>query len=410
LGTTNWSNVEIKQFKNSPTSYLTTLSINNYNVFTYTNSTVWTNGYVMLGYNDPFGGSTGLSVGNPDAAAYFSNLKVVNVPAPVIITQPTNLVVGVGNLATYAVVASFDPAAANTNGQWYFNGVAKAGATNATYSFTVGSTNYGSYAWVVTDGTYTVSSATVTLRPPMFTITTNPVAGFVVTAGVATNLTSMANSFGGVTNYQWQINTTNIPGATGRIYSFTSGPTNYGSFRVIINDGWNFATSTVAVVTPPLPSILSVLPATRAAVLGSSPTFTVTAQTFSGLTNYQWFSNSVSIAGATGRIVTLTNVQAGHFGSLYTVRVSDGTTSVTNLSPVTLTLAIPQTITSPALTGTKFSLGFNTEFGPAYVVDSKTNLTQVNWLPLSTNAGTGGFINVTNTVSGDQGYYRIRLQ
>ena len=411
FGTTNWSNVEIKQLRTGPTNYVITLAINHTTIFTYTNVTVWTNGYLMLGYNDPFGGTGGTSIGSPDAAAYFSNLKVSALAPPLVTTQPTNLIVGFGSNATYTVAATFDPGAANTNGQWYFNGNPIVGATNTSLSFAVSNANYGTYRWQVNDGTYTVFSADATLRPPMFAILTNPVAGYVVAAGIATNLVSAANSFSGATNYQWQINSANIPGATSRIYSFISGPTNYGTFRVIINDGWNFATSTVAVVTPPLPVIVSVLPATRAAVLGGSASFTATANTFSGLTNYQWLSSSASIPGATNRTLSLANVQAGNFGSLYTVRVFDGTTAITSAPPVTLTLAVSQVITSPALNGTKFSLSFNTEFGPFYVVDAKTNLLDAAWIPVSTNAGTGGSINVTNTISnGSEGYYRIRLQ
>ena len=88
----DWSDVEIKQINN-----VVTLSIDKLNVFNYTNTTVWKSGYIMLGYNDPFGGSTGGSIGNPDAAAYFSNLRVVSLTAPVItsigITSKTNVLI-----------------------------------------------------------------------------------------------------------------------------------------------------------------------------------------------------------------------------------------------------------------------------------------------------------------------------
>ena len=69
---TTWSDVEIKQQNN-----VVTMSINHTAIFTYTNATVWTNGYLMLGYADPFGNS----VGFPEAGAYFANLQVVQLPA-----------------------------------------------------------------------------------------------------------------------------------------------------------------------------------------------------------------------------------------------------------------------------------------------------------------------------------------
>jgi len=400
--TNAWADVEIKTVKN-----YVTLSINKSVIFTYTNNSVWTNGTLMLGYDDPYS-----SLGGADGAAYFSNLKVVRLASPLVMTQPTNLIVGAGSNATFSVVASFDSSSTATNGQWTFNGANIVGATNATYTIAaVAYANYGTYAWTVNDGNYTVTSTNATLRPPSFVITTNPVASLSVAAGTAASLSVAASTYSGVTNYQWQFNSANRTNVTSRIYGFTAGPTNYGSFRAIVNDGWNYVTSSVAVVTPPAPSIVSVLPATRAGVLGGSAAFTVTALSYSGVTNYQWLSNSVSLTGATNSTVTLTSLQTGNFGSLYTVRVSDGTTTLTSSPAVALTVAVSQPISSPGLNGSKFSLSFNTEVGPSYVIDTTTNLAPANWVPVSTNAGTGGLISVTNAISStSQGFYRVRLQ
>ena len=75
LGYTNaWADVEIKQINNIVTMY-----INKQSMFVYTNGTVWQSGVLMLGYNDPFS-----SVGAPDGAVYFSNLRVVQLGPPVI--------------------------------------------------------------------------------------------------------------------------------------------------------------------------------------------------------------------------------------------------------------------------------------------------------------------------------------
>ena len=72
----NWADVEIKQLNN-----IVTLSIDKSPVFVYTNTTTFTNGTLMLGYNDPFS-----SVGSGDGAVYYSNLRVVSL-ASAIITQ-----------------------------------------------------------------------------------------------------------------------------------------------------------------------------------------------------------------------------------------------------------------------------------------------------------------------------------
>ena len=90
--------------------------------------------------------------------------------------------------------------------------------------------------------------------------------------------------------------------------------------------------------------------------------------------------------------------------------MSDGTTSITSSPPATLTAALSPNISSPGLVGANFKLSFGTELGVNYVVESKTNLLQPAWIPVKTNAGTGGAISVTNATSGAQGFFHVRLQ
>jgi hypothetical protein len=403
-GYTNaWADVEIKTVNKK-----VTLSINKTTIFTYTNTTVWTNGTVMLGYEDPFS-----SIGAVDGSVYYSDLKVVRLAAPLLTLQPANVIAAAGSTTNFSVAVAYDSSAANTNGQWLLNGVAIAGATNNTYSFTVSSASYGTYSWTNFDGNYTLVSSNATLRPPVFTIVTNPIASIVVAAGTVTNLISAANSFSGVTNYNWQLSSTNLTSAasSNRIFSLTAAFAAYGTYRVVVNDGWNFVTSSVVVVTPPAPSVL-VPPSSRAAIVGSSPSLTVTPSTFSGVTNYQWLLASVPVSaavGGTSRTLTLTNIQPVSFGS-YTVRVNDGFTSVTSSPAALVTVAVSPAITSPSIVSGGFKLSLNTEIGPDYVTEFKTNLLQASWIILKTNAGTGGSVNVTNTISGATGFYRVRLQ
>jgi hypothetical protein len=74
LTANNWADVEIKQLEN-----IVTLSINKTPVFVYTNTTSFTSGTLMLGYDDPFS-----SVGTLDACVYYSNLRVVSLASPII--------------------------------------------------------------------------------------------------------------------------------------------------------------------------------------------------------------------------------------------------------------------------------------------------------------------------------------
>ena len=84
-----WSDVEIKQQNN-----IVTMSINHTPIFTYTNTTVWTSGYLMLGYADPFGAT----VGNAEAGVYYANLQVVQLPAAVSVITINSIVISGGNV------------------------------------------------------------------------------------------------------------------------------------------------------------------------------------------------------------------------------------------------------------------------------------------------------------------------
>jgi len=69
-----WSDVEIKQI-----NHVVTMSINRTPIFSYTNTTVWQSGYLMLGYGDPYG-----TVQTPDSSVYYANLTVVQFVSPLI--------------------------------------------------------------------------------------------------------------------------------------------------------------------------------------------------------------------------------------------------------------------------------------------------------------------------------------
>ena len=62
--------MEIKQLNN-----VVTLLIDQTPIFIYTNRTAYTNGFLMLGYDDPVN-----DLGNSDAAVYYANLSVVSLP------------------------------------------------------------------------------------------------------------------------------------------------------------------------------------------------------------------------------------------------------------------------------------------------------------------------------------------
>ena len=241
-------------------------------------------------------------------------------------------------------------------------------------------------------------------------VTTQPTNAVADIGGSAT-FTVGATTSTGITNYQWYANKVAITGATNATLTIDSlTATNFNSqYAVLVSDGAYSVWSSNAVVTAASgPAIVS-QPVSRAAVVGSSPSFSVIAATSTGITNYQWTYYGTNLPGATAKTLTLAKVQAVSFGGPYTVIVSDGSSSITS-SEATLTLAAAPTTGSPARYGNDFALMISTEYGPSYVLDYKSALTNAVWTPVSTNLGTGTVLTITNTSTDAQGFYRVRLQ
>jgi len=75
-----WADVEVKQVRN-----VVTLTIDKTSIFTYTNTMIFTNGTIMLAYEDPYD-----SLGTPEAGVYYSNLRVVRLASPSVIQIAIN--------------------------------------------------------------------------------------------------------------------------------------------------------------------------------------------------------------------------------------------------------------------------------------------------------------------------------
>jgi len=173
-------------------------------------------------------------------------------------------------------------------------------------------------------------------------------------------------------------------------------------------NGRIYAHSTREGVALDVSPVIAVQPRSRAAVVGSSPAFSVVA-TNSPANSYQWrFFVTNMLAGRTDAALTLTNVQPTNFGD-YSVLVSNIGGAVTSTT-ASLTHALrPLNL----LTVTNFHsliLGFTSEFGPNYFIDYKTDLTKQAWTPLTNVTGTGLPITITDSATNASRFYRIRLQ
>lgn len=166
--------------------------------------------------------------------------------------QPASQTVTAGQSATFSIVATGTPPLAY---QWQKAGSNISGATSATYitPATTLADSGSTFDVVISNpaGSVTSNSATLTVTssPSAPTITTQP-ANQTVTAGQSASFTVAAT---GTTplSYQWQMNGTNIAGATSASYTIpvTTTANSGEQFRVVVSNSVGSDPSSIATLT-----------------------------------------------------------------------------------------------------------------------------------------------------------------
>jgi len=183
--------------------------------------------------------------------------------APQIEQQPTGAAVAPGQSVTFTVVA----AGTNTY-QWYFNGVAIAGATAASYTLTGAEpANSGAYSVAVSGAGGTMTTALAELNVGV--VPTILVAPQNVTADAGSTVT-LSVTASNATNYEWSFNGTHIDGATSPTLAIAViGADQAGVYSVIASDSQAAAAAVNATVTVRVDAHLVNL-STRAQVSGGA--------------------------------------------------------------------------------------------------------------------------------------------
>ena len=77
----------------------------------------------------------------------------------------------------------------------------------------------------------------------------------------------------------------------------------------------------------------------------------------------------------------------------------------------TVTPIIPPILTKPSISGSTFSLSFNSQNGVKYFLEFKTDLTNSGWAGLQTVTGNGNEIRLTDSSATSRTrFYRIRVE
>lgn len=227
-------------------------------------------------------GNYELVVSNSYGTAISSN--VVLTPVPFVVSAlPVSQSVPAGNTVGFSVSLS---AAPPINYQWQFNSENIPGATNSSLVLTdVQSGSAGAYTVLVSNFYGTTNwTATLAVNSSAPVLSRNPISQTTVIGGFANFQVTAQGSE--PLSYQWQFNSTNIPGATDALLSVTNAQsTNQGIYRAVVTNLYGPATSSNASLTVTSVSLGQALNATNLTwtLGGTTSWFPETSQTHDGL-------------------------------------------------------------------------------------------------------------------------------
>ncbi len=287
-------------------------------------------------------GTTVRGNGNP----YYANVFPGGQTAPSY--QMTTYTQQTGGLAIGTVGFAWHDVVVNKTGgtvEWFIDGLKIATVTGASITSSNVFVGYWDPYASLTDNTnlsfglvdnlrveVPAVAPTISVQPQSITNIVGTSGSFNVTASGTTPL-----------NYQWQLNNTNLAGATGTSLAFISvQTTNAGSYTVVVTNVAGALTSTVATLTVWTQPAITTQPQSITNIVGTSGGFNVTASGTAPL-SYQWQLNNANLVGATGTSLAFISVQTTNAGS-YTVVVTNVAGALTS------TVATLTVWTQPAIT------------------------------------------------------------
>jgi hypothetical protein len=228
----------------------------------------------------------------------------------------------------------------------------------------------------------------------------------VLSSNAAFNVTACGST---PLSYQWQRAGTNIFFGTNAVLTLNAiTMDDAGDYQVLITNSAGSITSTVATLTVLQPPVITWQPWNVVAAPGATVSFWVEAEGLEPMT-YVWQKNGTPIADCTDAWLTITNVQPADFAG-YTVGITNRDGGVLS-ELATLRLAASPRISSLSFNLTTFSLAVPTEVGPTYVVEYKDTLANPTWHVLTTLAGTGSSIPISdNGLTNATRFYRVRVR
>jgi hypothetical protein len=259
-------------------------------------------------------GSYSVIITNASGSATSTSAVLVVEYPPVITNQPVGEAVIVSNTATFSVGVSGDTPLSY---QWYFNETNGTGSN--TNVLTIGNaqeTNAGNYTVVITNASGSATSVVAVLTvyiPPTISLQPQSVTYL---AGTAAGLSVLAAG-NPAPSYQWQFESTNIPGATTDTLTLLNvQPAQAGNYTVVVENLAGAVTSSNAVL-----SVVVNSPVIAASLDGLNNTIGFSFPTQNGLGYHLEYKDDIA---STNDWQELTNVLGD--GNPMTLNLSTDTT------------------------------------------------------------------------------------
>ena len=202
----------------------------------------------------------------------------------------------------------------------------------------------GSYFWSVQaiDNSFVGSTFAAeqgfTLPAPVIT---NQPTDLVVLAGSSASF-SVGAAGAPPLAYQWQLNGSNIAGATDTIFTIASAQfTDQGTSSVTVTNQFGSATSANVLLTVHTPPSLTQQPQSRTDVVGSWPTFSVDV-TGTLPVVFQWYFDGAPLVndrafGANSNVLTIASALRGDAGSYWVVVSNSYGTATSDVASLAVT-------------------------------------------------------------------------
>jgi hypothetical protein len=259
---------------------------------------------------------------------------------PVIALQPRSFTTSEGaNEALFVLVSGGGANSPSPGYQWFKNGLAVPGATEAAlFLLSIKETDAGEYGVVASNfaGATTSAVARVTVSVPIrFSVAPKSQSA---NPGDLVVFTSLASGTGTI-SYEWTKNGTPLFGQTTPTLVLSSvRQEDVGEYRLVARDGVNSAASDPAMLSLREAPVIAAPVQNQTSPVGASVTFAVQA-IGSGPLSYQWRFNGVNISQAVASTLTIGSVQISNQGE-YSVVVANSAGAVLS-EPALLVVTSP---------------------------------------------------------------------